>query len=117
MSTREIKRMWECSACNELHDTEHDAEECCQPEVFEVWVCPACEKVHDGKQAAADCCPVAEIVCPACLRDHSGDAMQQSAIVITGHCTTCNPLYTIDQQLAIEQMHWQATGKAERLNA
>ncbi|WP_267904545.1 hypothetical protein [Pseudomonas xionganensis] len=42
--------------------------------------------------------------------------MQQAAISVAGHCTTCNPIYTIDQQLAIEDLHQLVTGQPERLN-
>lgn len=117
MSEREIQSKWQCGECDELHDTEYEAEECCRLDVFEIWICPACGKDHDEKQAAIDCCPISAITCPSCLRDHSGNTLEQSAITVSGHCTTCNPLYTIEQQLAIEDLHWQVTGKAERLNA
>lgn len=123
MSEQTIVRKWECSACNALHEFEHSAEECCAPEVWAVWMCPVCDEAHEAKSEAEDCCAVAtattpdNVTCPACFRIHTGDPLAQSAIAVAGHCTTCNPIYTLDQQLAIEDLHWQSTGRAERLNA
>ncbi|MCY1389113.1 hypothetical protein D9M71_39030 [compost metagenome] len=123
MSTKEVKRMWECGSCGELHDFKSSAESCCIPDVEEVWVCPCCDEAHGTEQQAIKCCEVlsdegeSSITCPSCLRDHPGDVLAQSAIAISGHCSHCNPLFTIDQQLAIEDLHFQVTGKVERLNA
>ena len=37
------------------------------------------------------------------------------AIKIAGHCTSCNPMFTIDQQQAIQDLHYHETGRREHL--
>lgn len=119
----EPKRMYECSACNKLHEHHHRAEECCAPEVETVWLCPVCDEPHYEKSEAEDCCAIAReghedsIHCPDCLRDHTGNPLQQSAVVVAGHCATCNPFFTPEQQLAVEDLVLEVTGKHECLNA
>jgi hypothetical protein len=116
------KQMYECSACEKLHEFHHCAEECCAPEVARVWVCGDCEDVHDSKSEAEECCAQSKLngsvccTCPSCLRDFDCQPMQAAAIEIAGHCTTCNPFYTLEQQFAIEDLHQVATGQPERLN-
>jgi hypothetical protein len=118
----EPKQMYECSACERLHEFHHRAEECCAPEVAMVWVCGDCEAAHDSKAEAEACCAALALngqvtcTCPDCYRDFDLEPMQQAAITIAGHCTTCNPLFTIEQQLAIEDLHQLETGLAARLN-
>lgn len=123
--SKEPEKKYECGACQRVHDFHHRAEECCAPDVNTVWVCPHCEEAHDSKEEAADCCMLAAepmggftmVVCPSCLREHQGDPMQQAAVSIAGHCTTCNPSFTLDQQFAIEDLHFEVTGDHCRLNA
>ena len=121
MEVREPKKKYQCSQCNQVHETHYQAEECCQPEVYDVWECTECGETHDTKEQAVACCPLLPDapgqVCPSCLRSHAGSAIEQAAIAVAGHCSTCNPLYTPDQQHAIEQLHYQATGEPRRLNA
>lgn len=119
---REVTRMWECGACNGLHKFEHEAEACCAPMVTRVWVCPACEDTHDREEDAETCCPIIgeieeTVSCPSCRRDHSVESLNYQAVKIAGHCTTCNPLFTHDQQSAIEDLHYLVTGRSENINA
>jgi len=113
MSVRaDVIRKWECGSCNELHDHEHQAEECCAPEVTAVWVCPVCDEGHDKKEEAEACCPDIEttITCPRCFRDHSIGTLNYEAVKVARHCNTCMPIFTVDQQLAIQDLHYQRTG-------
>lgn len=117
--TIEIVRKWECGACNELHDREYEAEECCAPDITEVWMCPACDKAHEAKDEAAKCCPVSSdnvVTCPSCRRDHGIGSLGYSTVRVTGHCNFCNPIYTIDQQLAVQDLHYRQTGNREHLH-
>ena len=50
------KLMWQCSECDELHDWEDDAMECCAPSVYQRWVCAGCEDAHCSEAEAEDCC-------------------------------------------------------------
>lgn len=120
MSQRgEVVQKWECGACNELHDWEDDATQCCQPEVSECWVCPACDQAHSDKKAAEHCCPDAELAatCPSCLRNHDLDELGFHAVRIAGHCIDCNPMFTVEQQMAIQDLHYLGTGKSRNLLA
>lgn len=110
MSNSTIKQAWACGSCEEVHDSEYAAEECCRPEPYRVWICPACTKAHDSEQDASACCPVVNITCPNCLRDYSGEAMQVAAIEVAGHCSTCRPAYSYAEQRAIEDLVLTRTG-------
>jgi hypothetical protein len=114
----EVVRKWECGACNEHHDHEYQAEECCAPDVTELWVCPVCDEGHDKKADAEACCLETDacITCPQCLRDHDLGSLSYEAVKIAGHCTTCQPSFTIDQQQAIQDLHYRQTGKREHLH-
>jgi hypothetical protein len=58
MSTKfKVTQKWECGYCNEIHNREYDAEECCRPEVFEVYICPVCDDSHYSEDDAIECCP------------------------------------------------------------
>lgn len=113
----EVVRKWECSACNGLHDHEYQAEECCQPEVLAVWVCPVCEEGHEEKADAGACCVDEDecVTCPSCMRDHDFGTPSHSAVKIAGHCTTCSPNFTVEQQIAVQDLHYQRTGLSENL--
>jgi hypothetical protein len=99
---------YECSACYTQHDYESMAEECCQPDVNLVYVCPICETDHESRAEAEVCIAGhAEIEgefldsCPSCMRSLE-TAKTKVEVAITGHCSTCNPIYTPEQNLAIK---------------
>jgi hypothetical protein len=116
MRKLEAKPLWKCGHCEEIHDDEDDAQDCCRPEVRELWGCPECEKVHGEESLAVSCC--AELTrCPSCHREYGQGHINHHAITLSGHCNTCSPFFTPDQQIAIEDMHWQYTGISVRLNA
>lgn len=112
----QIKELYRCGQCREVHDDEDGARECCMPDVMTIYVCPVCEERHDEHEDALKCCGIDAIKCPSCYRDHSSVSLGYQAIQISGHCSTCNPLFTIDQQLAIQDLHYQRTGKREHLH-
>ena len=51
---------WECPECGELHYSEGDAEDCCEPSSqvaqSDEPMCPVCGTYHVDHYAAADCC-------------------------------------------------------------
>lgn len=100
MTTEAIKKAWACGSCDAVHTNSFAAEDCCKPEPYEVWVCPACGESHHTEKAAGACCPDGTSSCPNCLRDYS-----------------TNPVYTIDQQLVIEDRAQQKGGVMIGLNA
>lgn len=51
-----FKTHWQCGQCKELHQTEGDAEECCQPVVVEVFSCEICLEVYQDREDAETCC-------------------------------------------------------------
>lgn len=51
-----IERKWRCNACDELHDSESDAEGCCPPTVDEVFLCPVCGDIYEFHSDAVSCC-------------------------------------------------------------
>lgn len=101
------KRAYECGSCNEVHEYESSAEECCRPEVNEVWVCDICGEAHDDHEAAVNCCVgkvkargTDTVRCPSCYRDH--ELVQHAAEVeVAGHCSECNPHFSIEHSFAI----------------
>ncbi|MDM9593592.1 hypothetical protein QU617_09740 [Pseudomonas guariconensis] len=111
----QIRTLYKCGSCGDIHDDEDGARECCQPEVEEMFECPVCKTIHDGEDEARLCCESDSIKCPSCYRDHSSITLSFQAIKIAGHCTTCNPMFTIDQQQAIQDLHYQETGRREHL--
>ncbi len=78
----EVVRKWECGACNELHDHEFQAENCCAPEITELWVCPICDEGHDKKADAESCCQDTDacVTCPQFLRDHDIGSLSYEAV-------------------------------------
>lgn len=105
-----FKRLWQCGSCDEVHDYEYLAEECCQPDINEIYGCIECGAHHDEKNEAIKCCEGACESCQNCRRDYKSRDINAKAIQIAGHCTVCNPLFTLDQRLAIEDMHYLQTG-------
>lgn len=109
MTKPKAKVLWKCSSCDEIHDDEDDARECCAPDVWEMYGCPECGKVCDEEEQALGCCSPDELTsCPNCSRDYGRGQINHFAVLVAGHCNTCNPLYSVEQQLAIEDMHWQS---------
>jgi len=48
---------YQCDACDELHDSEDIAFECCAPDVIEVYLCGHCGDYYEqDKRAAEECC-------------------------------------------------------------
>lgn len=115
----EIKCVYKCGSCSEVHDDEEEARECCMPEIIELYECPICKDRHHEEEDAVACCGIEldGVMCPGCMRDYGAGQIDQVAVKVAGHCRTCNPMFTVDQQLAIEDMHWQVHGKAERVFA
>lgn len=106
-----FKELWRCGACHEIHDDEADARECCSPEIIELYGCVECGVVHDSEYEAESCCAGEESRCSNCSRDYGETDINAKAIQIAGHCTVCNPLFTLDQRFAIEDMHRLQTGR------
>ncbi|WP_416363197.1 hypothetical protein [Pseudomonas sp. NFX183] len=112
----EIKELYRCGECREIHDDEDEARECCMPAVYTLYVCPVCAENHDQAEDAMSCCNADGISCPQCRRDYPSISIDYQAIKIAGHCNACNPLFTIEQQLAVQDLHYQYTGKREHLH-
>lgn len=107
--------MWQCGDCGTLHENEDDAEECCRPEVYEVWRCDSCGKQHDEETEAESCCPEHDLTrCPRCARDYSAGEINTLAIRIAGHCNSCNPHFSVEHQLAIEDAHLRQNPRSEQ---
>jgi len=51
------KLMYRCGLCDEVHEHEDQAQECCAPRVSEVWVCETCESTNWCLAEADACCP------------------------------------------------------------
>lgn len=56
MSKSGIEPKWQCSLCDEVHDFEDAAEDCCRPRVIEGYACPICQDLHRTEADALDCC-------------------------------------------------------------
>jgi hypothetical protein len=50
------KLMYRCDLCDEVHEHEFQAEDCCPPSVSEVWVCETCESTNWDLAEADACC-------------------------------------------------------------
>ncbi|AZP72809.1 hypothetical protein EJJ20_29835 [Pseudomonas poae] len=99
---------YECGACNEQHDDEDGARECCMPSVTEMYICPICDEQHDEMEDAEKCIlghadieSTDDQHCPNCLRP-SDTAQLMIEVAIAGHCSVCNPIYTPDENLRIK---------------
>lgn len=100
---RKVARFYKCGRCFDTYEYEDGAIECCAPEVTEVYQCPDCENLHDKRDLAEACCGAGTLSkCPRCSRDYIPATMAHHAIQIAGHCQTCNPFFTHDQQFQIE---------------
>lgn len=47
---------YQCGRCDKIHDYEHDAEECCMPDIYELYFCDICDKKHNRVAQADECC-------------------------------------------------------------
>lgn len=47
---------WACNRCNNVHDTRHEALECCPPDISKVFLCPICNEAWYDEDDALDCC-------------------------------------------------------------
>jgi len=98
---------YECGSCNEQHDYEDEARDCCMPSVSEVYFCPVCDWEHSTMEAAEGCVashadlPDLPDSCPSCLRP-AESAMHRVEVAVAGHCSTCNPIYTPEENIAIK---------------
>jgi len=52
-----VKKKYQCSCCETVHENTWDAEECCLPDVWEIWECQGCEKTYETNAEAVICCP------------------------------------------------------------
>ena len=46
---------WRCDECDEVHDCEDDAVECCRPRVVQGYGCPTCGGFYLSTDEAFDC--------------------------------------------------------------
>lgn len=99
---------YDCGQCGERHDREDGAIECCMPEVDTVYICPICETEHSRMKAAEQCIlghadleGADSEYCPNCLRP-AELAKFKVEISVAGHCSTCNPIYSPEQNLQIK---------------
>ena len=102
--------LWKCGECSEVHDDEDEAMECCRPAIHELFGCPVCKSNHDDESAALKCCGSADGMltrCPCCARDYAESELNHFAVTVAGHCNTCNPFFSIDQQLLIQDLHFE----------
>lgn len=51
-----LRVKYRCGECDEIHDDEEDALDCCRPKVVQVYVCPSCGLDHDIEGDAIECC-------------------------------------------------------------
>lgn len=106
--SRDVVVKHQCGACMELHDCEEYAQECCAPDVMEIYLCPVCDSEHDTHEGAEKCVvshfeiPILDSEhCPNCLRPPAS-VQHRIEIAVAGHCSTCNPIYTPDENLQIK---------------
>ncbi len=116
MNKPKAKLLWQCSSCNEMHNDEDDARECCMPEIYEHYGCPGCGKVHEEEHEAVSCCEELKR-CPCCARDYGSGHIQAFAVRVAGHCNSCNPFYSLDHTLLIEDQYAASGAEPRRLNA
>lgn len=106
----DVLERWACGRCGDVYIHEDDAEECCEEDAME--------------DLAAGRGDIETETCPICFREYQccdlnsiGHDLNLYAIRVAGHCQTCNPHYSYDEQQAIEKMAWEESGTAMRLNA
>jgi hypothetical protein len=110
--SEKIKELWKCCGCDEIHEWEDEARDCCAPEINELYGCVVCDDVHDHEIEAINCCSIGseDVQCPECLRDHGNLTINATSVSTVGHCSFCNPLYSTDQIFKIEDAHFLSTG-------
>lgn len=63
---------YQCPSCEEEHDDECSAEDCCPRVVEEIIRCSTCRKKHFNTDEAEECCPASAreqpMRCPVCLQ-------------------------------------------------
>ncbi|MBW2981943.1 hypothetical protein KY343_03630 [Candidatus Woesearchaeota archaeon] len=61
---------YRCVHCDQLHEDEEDAKECCPPEEVILWECGNCGEKYEDESEAKECCDNGEEVdgfkCPKC---------------------------------------------------
>lgn len=108
MSKLQAVELWKCGGCGEIHDEEDGALECCRPSIHEVYGCPDCTMVHTEEADAIKCCAEAGLGltrCPCCARDYTHVEINHYAIEVAGHCNTCCPFFSLDEQFRIEDLY------------
>tara|TARA_B110001454_G_scaffold54930_2_gene53701 strand:- start:3622 stop:4008 length:387 start_codon:yes stop_codon:yes gene_type:complete len=110
--SEKIKELWKCGRCDEIHEWEDEARDCCAPDITELYGCVECDEVHDDEIEAINCCSIGSenVQCPECLRDHGKLTINATSVNVVGHCSFCNPLYSPDQVFKIEDTHLLNTG-------
>jgi len=53
----EFKPQWRCDECNELHEYEDEAADCCPPNISKVYLCPVCAEAYAREAQARECHP------------------------------------------------------------
>jgi len=54
--TVKVAAKYRCNGCDDIHDYENDALECCAPGAIEIFLCPVCGQMHEEVIAAMNCC-------------------------------------------------------------
>ncbi|MFP1683379.1 hypothetical protein ACLD0W_12775 [Alloalcanivorax sp. C16-1] len=111
----QIKKVWRCGDCDAEFEREQGALECCAPKPVLRFLGCSCGEEHCSEEDLG-ACGVNAADCPVCLRHHDGTTIEAVAVRIAGHCPCCNPLFSIDQQFAIEQQFYDLHGLPVALN-
>lgn len=69
----DVQEVFVCGSCNEAHDDEDSARECCPVRVLFRFRCNTCRAEHREEGEAKGCCSsistLEPMQCPVCLRD------------------------------------------------
>lgn len=64
--------LYVCPSCDDEHEDEDDASECCPKHIEEIYRCSTCRKKHSDEDDATKCCPGnargQPMQCPICLK-------------------------------------------------
>lgn len=95
---------WTCRVCEESHDDEDSARECCD---LVRYACAVCGMSHRDKDDAANCCePVREgsgdtiwtYQCNWCHRKHIAEEPAEKCCPVRNYkCSSCGEKFTIEQ--------------------
>jgi hypothetical protein len=70
-SNDEYLVLYVCPSCEEEHEDDDDARECCPRDIYEIYRCTVCRKKHSDDEDAIACCPAdvhaQPMQCPVCL--------------------------------------------------